>query len=451
MSSLPQLDAIATLLDQGAADSAVRLLRSCWEPDLPPEDLVRMYCMWIRGLCETGEIDHALILAKRAAGEFPREADVLIALGNVHDLLGHLEEAREAFESAIDLDSYGPLQHYNLGAVLERLGRERDAEACYRRANECDSGGAAMYEASAALGALLRRQGRLDEAEQVYDQYLSEDPISVEILVEHGICLSDLDRLDEAIERFDFALSLDAEHAGAQYNKAITLYRLGRSEQALQALERARQLDKDNPLTLAVLGGWRLSAPDVDLDEALGLLYGALELLETRFAHDWAQLGYCSLVAEEIFEALWQTGRRKEAREVARVAGQREWITPRMLDCLNEVDHGRSPQVSMFTVVARAEAIERPEHWPENTDGYTTGLTVLARDEAEAREFSLEYLRTIEPSPEIRFTLDVVPPQAPRDGGAGGDVVAEMRATIQARPRGVARVHGQRSYNFRSG
>jgi tetratricopeptide (TPR) repeat protein len=61
------------------------------------------------------------------------------------------------------------------------------------------------------------------------------------------------------------SLSLEIEHAGAQYNKAITLYRLGRYEQALHALERARQLDQGNALTLAVLGGWRLCAPDCDL------------------------------------------------------------------------------------------------------------------------------------------------------------------------------------------
>ena len=31
-------------------------------------------------------LDNALILAKRAAQEFPRDADILTALGNVHDL-----------------------------------------------------------------------------------------------------------------------------------------------------------------------------------------------------------------------------------------------------------------------------------------------------------------------------------------------------------------------------
>jgi len=443
----PPLDAIATLLDQGAADSAVRLLRSCWEPELPADDLVRMYCMWIRGLCETGELDHARTLARRAASEFPREIDILIALGNVHDLFGELEQAREAFEVAIDVDPTGPLQHYNLGAVLERLDREPDAEKCYRNANDADPHGGSMFEATSALGAMLRRQGRLDEAEQVYDIYLADDPINVEVLVEHGICLSDLERFEEAIERFNFSLSVEPEHAGAQYNKAITLYRVGKHEQAQAALEQARRLDPDNALTLAVLGGWRMSAPDCDLDEALSLLYGALDLLERRYGGDAANAGYCSLVVEEVFEALWQNGRQAEAREVARIAGQREWITPHILDCLNEADHGRSPRVAIFTVQARAEAAERPEYWPENSDGYTTGLTVLACDEAEAREFSLKYLRSIEPSPTVRFTLDVVPPKQPTDQVQS---MLDVAGAVQLRARGVFRVHAQRSYSFRS-
>lgn len=443
----PPLDAIATLLDQGAADSAVRLLRSCWEPELPADDLVRMYCMWIRGLCETGELDNARTLAKRAASEFPREIDILIALGNVHDLFGELELAREAFEVAIDVDPTGPLQHYNLGAVLERLDREPDAEKCYRNANDADPHGGSMFEATSALGAMLRRQGRLDEAEQVYDAYLADDPINVEVLVEHGICLSDLERFEEAIERFNFSLSVEPEHAGAQYNKAITLYRVGKHEQAQTALEQARRLDPDNALTLAVLGGWRMSAADCDLDEALSLLYGALDLLERRYGGDAANAGYCSLVVEEVFEALWQNGRQAEAREVARIAGQREWITPHILDCLNEADHGRSPRVAIFTVQARAEAAERPEYWPENSDGYTTGLTVLACDEAEAREFSLKYLRSIEPSPTVRFTLDVVPPKQSTDQAAS---MLDVAGAVQMRARGVFRVHGQRSYIFRS-
>ncbi len=447
MSPLP-LDAIATLLDQGAADSAVRLLRSSWEPELPPDDLVRMYCMWIRGLCDTGELEHALTLAQRAVGEFPREVDLLVAQGNVFDLLGDLDHAHASFVTAVEADPTQPLPHYNLGVVLDRKGHEAEAEACYRRANRADLSSGPMYEATVALGAVLRRQGRIDEAEQLYEGYLLDDPLKVEVLVEHGICLSDLERIEEALERFSFALSIDPDQPCAQYNQAIALYRLGKYDLAQAALERARQLDPDNALTLAVLGSWRLSAIDVDLDEALGLLYGAIDLLERRYGGDARNAGYCSLVVEEVFESLWQTGRQREAREVARIAGQREWITPHILDSLNEADHGRSSQVTIFTVVARAEAGERPDHWPENSDGYTTGLSVLACDEDEARALSLEYLRNIDPSPTVRFHLDVMPPRQPSELAV--NTAAEVTSAPQPRARGVFRIHSQRAYSFRS-
>lgn len=440
----PQLDAIATLLDQGAADSAVRLLRSSWEPELPEHDRIPIYCMWIRGLCDIGDYEHALVLARRAAEEFPRKPDILTALGNVLDLYGELDQARDAFEIAVALDPSGVLQHYNLGAVLERLGEEPEAEDCYRRALDLDESAPSMVEANAALGALLRRQGRLDEAEAVYDAYLQEDPLDVEMLVEHGICLSDLDRLEEAIERFETALSLESDHGSALYNEAITLYRLGRYDAARETMERAHVSERDNPLTLAVLGAWTLADPSGDLDVALRLLYRALDLVTTSHERGELGTGYASLVAEEVFESLWQHGRRSEAREVARLAGRRDWITPHMFETINRADHGTTEvSAESFRVRVRAEvdnegaALEatRPDDWPEDAGGYTTDFTVFASDENEARELTVRYLEQLEPSAEIQFDIHVLSRTESSDGG---------------RTRGVARLEGTRAY-FRSG
>ncbi len=436
MSLRPQLDAIATLLDQGAADSAVRLLRGSWEPELPPGDLIPLYCLWIRALCETGDHDHALVLGKRAADEFPREPEVLIALGNVHDIREELEPAREAFERAIEVDPVGQLQRYNVGAVLERLGRDREAEHAYRRAFDSDDA-PPMVEATAALGALLRRQDRLEEAEAVYDRYLIEDPLHADILVEHGICLSDIGRYEEAIDRFDLVLSIVPKHASALYNQAITHFRMGQNERAISTMHEARRADPANPLTLAVLGSWLLGAGDADLDEALGLVYRAFELLGDT--PEPTAASYAGLVAEEVFEALWQHDRKAEAREIARVAGQRDWITPHMFDVLNQADYGMATQATAFCVTARAEACLAPEHWPEDAGGYTTGLIVLANDEDEARRFTLEYLRSLEPSPGVYFHVDVIAP--------GGEGLPEPLA--KPRASGVARVNGSRAY-FRS-
>jgi tetratricopeptide (TPR) repeat protein len=437
MSLRAQLDAAATLLDEGASNSAVRMLRSSWEPELPDEDRLPLYCMWIRGLCDTGDLDHALTLAERAADELPREADVLIALGNVYDLRGQLNDARDAFVKAIEVDATGSLQHYNLGAVLERLGDESAAEQCYRRSIEVDGDGPTLFEANAALGALLRRSGRLEEAADVYEAYLDEDPLSVEMLVEHGICLSDLDEFEEAIDRFQTALSIDRTHGSGWYNLAITQYRMGQPEEAFASMRNAHESDPNSPLTLAVFGAWTLAQPDADLDKALGLLYGAIDRLA---AIDSAHLSpsYASLVSEEVFDALWSRQRYGEAREVARMAGQRDWITAHMLETLNEADHGRAPEMTTFTVTARAQSPSALEHWPEDAHGYTTGFSVLARDEDEARKYSLEYLQSLEPFPQVQFQIEAVRPGNP-------DEMIRLQST-QLRARGVIGVLAGRAY-----
>ncbi|MCA9636342.1 MAG: hypothetical protein KC420_09985, partial [Myxococcales bacterium] len=131
----------------------------------------------------------------------------------------------------------------------------------------------------------------------------------------------------------------------------------------------------------------------------------------------------------------------REAREVARIAGRHEWITPHIFDCINEADYGRSPQASTFDVLARAEAGIRPEHWPENSDGYTTGLKVIANNAEEARALTIEYLRAIEPSPGVAFHVDVTPAHT-----AGEHAISEGRPLA----RGVVRVTTHRAYNFRS-
>jgi tetratricopeptide (TPR) repeat protein len=496
------------MLEQGAAESAVRMLRNVWEPELPARHRVPLYCLWIRGLCELQQLDHARTLAERAAAEFPRDLEVQIALGNVLDLQGDLPGAKAAFERAIELDPTLPLPHYNLGAVLERLppssspaapdatsgaaDPEGEAEACYRRALELDPAGP-MLEASTALGALLRRQGRLDEAAEVYDAYLDADPLHVDLLVEHGICLSDLDELDAAVERFELALAIDKSHASALYNLAVTYYRMRRAGPALATMERARSADPRNPLTLAVLGAWRMAAAtsDAEREIALALLHGAVETLCRVDADEGVIPAYGSLVVEEVFESLWHHDHGADAREVARIAGQRDWITAHMLATLNAADHGSAAEVMSFTARVEAHADAALAHWPRDADGYTSVLTVVAADEGEARRLVLEYLRTIEaggsegaigssvapmldPSPRrapseaasegarapadavefrVHIVRDLPPPSAPhepRTSEATSEAASDVSERSEARPRGVAEVQAGRTFTFRS-
>ena len=438
----PPLETIAALLEQGAADSAVRMLRNAWDPDMASEHRCPLYLMWIRGLCETDELDAAVILARRAAEEFPREPDVLIALGNVLDLVGDLEEARDAFMLAVDLEEGNPLAHYNLGAVLDRMGDYEDAKEQYSLAVYGSDDGATMVEAVTALGALLRRQDGIEDAIEVYERYLEEDPMNTDVLVEHGICLSDLDRLEEAIERFEDALALTPEHAGALYNLAITQYRAARHVEALDTLQRAWLAEPDNPLTLAVLGGWLL-ADDKHTDTALHHLYRAVELLDELHRVGDLNPAYAGLVVEEVFEALWTTERRKEAREIYVLAGRYDWSTPHMLSTVAEAENCPRASGTTFTVSARAKAkAARPEHWPRDANGYTTDLAVVANDEAEARTLTIAYLKRLEPGDSVSFDVRVVQrndedsaDENPRTCGVVGVVASRAYFRRQSRPR----------------
>ena len=121
----PPLDAIATLLDQGAADSAVRLLRSCWEPELPADDLVRMYCMWIRGLCETGMTAARGFTADPGDVQYPRMLRWLRA--GIEANLDRLREQVQGTEEVLQSVQADLAQTQEAFAASQRQAKESRA------------------------------------------------------------------------------------------------------------------------------------------------------------------------------------------------------------------------------------------------------------------------------------------------------------------------------------
>ena len=111
-----------------------------------------------------------------------------------------------------------------------------------------------------------------------------------------------------------------------------------------------------------------------------------------------------------------------------------------MLETLNRADHGHGQSGATFHVSVRAELAPEPapgpaddvHDWPADASGYTTDLTVIACDEAEAREFALQYLQQLDPTP-LAYDVRVV--------GRGGEGHDEG-----GRARGVARINGSRAY-----
>lgn len=122
---------------------------------------------------QTGNLDPALELTRRAVALRPDAAIYRNTLGQVLDGLGRRDEARAAYETAVDLDPEYAEGRNNLGYALEREERLEEAEARYREAIRLDP---AYAEPHSNLGNLLKERGELDEAIVSYRRAIERRP-----------------------------------------------------------------------------------------------------------------------------------------------------------------------------------------------------------------------------------------------------------------------------------
>ena len=238
-----------------------------------------------RLLYAQGALPRAVELLDKALQRKPDFPEALVVLSSVQEARGDLEPALASLKAALRLrPAYGGAQR-NLGLLLARMGRWRDAEDVLRRAPPDDAD--AQYwlgntlvnldrpgEAAACfrealrirpdfaeplcyLGSILVDQGRhaeaiahlrraielkpdladahvglgnaqvagrqLEDAALCYRRALELDPRLLQAHVNLGNVLTDLGRQDEALRAFDAALALDPECAEARWSRTMSM------------------------------------------------------------------------------------------------------------------------------------------------------------------------------------------------------------------------------------
>jgi tetratricopeptide (TPR) repeat protein len=105
--------------------------------------------------------------AERALVERQPTAERWNDLGNLLQIAGKEDEARQAYDSALSLDPELASAHYNLGLLLRQAGDDRKAINHFRRVVEIDPGNAwgwfqlgAIQEAHGSDGAAVRAYAR---------------------------------------------------------------------------------------------------------------------------------------------------------------------------------------------------------------------------------------------------------------------------------------------------
>jgi len=129
--------------------------------------------------------------------------------------------------------------HVRAGDQLLADGRERAAEAEYRRATTLDP---SLAEAYRRLALALFKRGELGEAKDAAKKATTLSPGGVEAWFTLGLILRDARDYTAALAAFDEAIALQPEHVEAVHSRGRVLYEVGGAPEAIPSFRRAAEL-----------------------------------------------------------------------------------------------------------------------------------------------------------------------------------------------------------------
>ena len=160
---------------------------------------------------------------------------VVADLGRAARLMdsGELQEAEEALRAVVASEPQLVLAWQQLGDVLERRGRPREALQAYRKAFEESEGGAAS--AGLKVAELLLLQGQVEEAREHALAVVERAPMANDVLAQAAMLEGDLDAAGEHLARA--VAERDGDRVRPLITKTAWLNRQRRFEEALAQSE----------------------------------------------------------------------------------------------------------------------------------------------------------------------------------------------------------------------
>ena len=189
---------------------------------------------------------------------------IAMAMGVASSSTGPFPEERLDYEAEL---------YYGLGSTFDEWGKVEEAKTAYDRALEIR---ADYTEAHYNLANILKAQGRIEEAIEHYGQALQTEPDSVEIRDNFGAALKTQGQVDQAIEQWEKALELVPSDPFAHFNLALALAEQGKYDLSLKHAEEALRRRPDWVEIHVDLGMILLQRGEIDM--ALGQFKEALRI-----------------------------------------------------------------------------------------------------------------------------------------------------------------------------
>ena len=175
-------------------------------------------------------------------------ADEWVNSGNQFNQQGRYQEALQAFENAINLDSKNKYAWTGKIGALTGLGRYDDALSAADFAETLNQSDSFFREiVFQAKGNVLKSLNRNQEALDYFDKALAINAKNGFTWVLKSDTLNQMGRPDEALQSAEKALEIDPTKAEAWRSKGSALMSLNRLQESLDAFNKALAIDSGNP------------------------------------------------------------------------------------------------------------------------------------------------------------------------------------------------------------
>lgn len=171
-------------------------------------------------------------------------------IGSVLALQQRFEEAIPCFEKAIQLEPALPLAHKKLGQALVAVGRGEDADKSFKEYLEQEP-----IKGEIAVGLEHMKADRTDEAIEVFQKLLKENPDNVDVMRHLAVVFwKNQKHLPNAEALLRRATSIAPDYTVAWLNLGAVLLEKQQPVAAIECYKEATRLEPNNPATWAGLG-----------------------------------------------------------------------------------------------------------------------------------------------------------------------------------------------------
>ena len=272
----------------GQLDRALQVIDAGLEHD---PDHWKLLCAKGALLVNAKRPDDAREIYQRLHQHNPEDAMVGFHLGRIDYLQGNVEEALARLEEAARRNpgTVGPLAYNHIGGIHLDAGRTEEARQAFQAALQIDAHNAPAH---AGLASVLLAEGQRDDAMRHLHSALEFSPAAVPAMVRLAECYREKGDLQQAADFCQQALAIHSRHVRALLILALTCREQGKIElgkqhyrQATSELKQVLVKDPNNAQVRQQLAdfseAWRLSPAETiqlytailanDVDNALAL------------------------------------------------------------------------------------------------------------------------------------------------------------------------------------